>query len=135
MNSHHLRLRPVDADTLIEQSIEAEVVDAEVVENALDKELIEAGVEPKPEPKPVTGIDGKTYKPKGPKTGSRKGNRTPITTVANKLAMDLDKATSRVKRITDDDRLAQNKDKVAAYLRHYLIQMIDACQELDHHIN
>ena len=116
-------------DALAEEPVAVEEpVDAEVVEDVPAEPV---APEPKPEPKTVTGIDGKNYKAKGQKTTPR----TPITTVASKLAMDLDKATNRVKTMAGDDRLAQNRDKVATHLRYYLIQMIEACQELDRHIN
>lgn len=96
------------------------VVEAQVVEEGSEK---------------TTGLDGKTYqrKPNRPQ-GQQNSRRAPITTTASNLGAELGKIADGVEKILADDRLAKNKDEVAAHLRHHLVRAIEVLQDLNQHI-
>ncbi|MFV8317180.1 hypothetical protein [Mycobacterium sp. 23] len=90
-------------------------------------------------PKPVTGLDGKKYQPArpAPKPSQEPATprRRPLTDAAREIGLDLKNLTSRMERLLADDRFARNKDEVAPHLRHYLVEAIKVCQDLNHQIN
>lgn len=61
--------------------------------------------------------------------------RRPLTDAAREIGLDLKNLTSRMERLLADDRFARNKDEVAPHLRHYLVEAIKVCQDLNHQIN
>lgn len=61
--------------------------------------------------------------------------RRALVDAAREIGLDLKNLTSRMERLLADDRFARNKDEVAPHLRHYLIEAIKVCQDLDHQIN
>lgn len=79
----------------------------------------------------VQGMDGKTYArhepdliaPPAPK-------RRPITDQAADAGWEIRKATEKLQRIFEDDRLGRNKEEVAAHLRGHLKFTVEACQGL-----
>lgn len=76
-----------------------------------------------PELKPVTGLDGKTYKPKPvPKDPRRK----PITDAFGRANYELRRSVERVVRLTDDDRFQKNKDQISGANLSDLIRARDA---------
>lgn len=81
--------------------------------------------EPEPvAPKPITGIDGKTYQPKpsAPKGPRRK----PITDSFDSARRDLRRAVDRAVQLTKDDRFTKNKDQIEASNLSDLIRVRDA---------
>lgn len=94
-------------------------------------EAVEA-ISPTPPARPaVTGLDGKTYTRPEP----RKAQRRSLVDDARDAGQELRKALDRVERIAADDRLARNKDEVAAHLRHHLDRAQEVCQDLSELIN
>lgn len=93
-----------------------------------DNELAELNT-PVPEPiapKPITGIDGKTYTPKSTQKEPR---RKPLEAGFFDATMRLNKAVTSLENLGKDDRLPRNKDQVARY-RNDLIRAIDALQRV-----
>lgn len=87
---------------------------------------------PTPPARPaVTGLDGKTYQRPEP----RKPQRRSLVDDARDAGQELRKALDRVERIAADDRLARNKEEVAAHLRHHLDRSLAVCQDLSDHLN
>jgi hypothetical protein len=93
-------------------SPEDEVVDAEIVEDD-------------PEPRKITGRDGKTYT-----APSAQPRRKPLTDVARNAGWELSKAVERLERLAADDRFTSNKDQMAPHLRSHLTNAIEVCQDL-----
>lgn len=121
---------------------------------------LRAGVEiSTPEPRKVTGIDGKTYtaaprttpveEPQGEVDDDDEDvveaelvepaptpvqppapRRRPITDVARDAGWDLHRAVERVERVINDDRFRANKGTVTALLRGHLEYAIRTCQAL-----
>lgn len=87
-------------------------------------ELIITFAPTEPEPKRITGLDGKTYK--APE--AKKPNRRPLTDAANDAGWNLRKAMERIERIREDDRFSRNKEEVATLLRGHLTYVIETCQ-------
>ena len=84
--------------------------------------------EPEPvAPKPITGIDGKTYQPKP--AAPKEPRRKPLETGFFDATMRLNKAVTSLENLGKDDRLPRNKDQVARY-RNDLIRAIDALQRV-----
>ncbi len=77
-------------------------------------------------PRPVTGLDGKTYT-RLPASGPR---RKPITESFWTAAYDLSKRIESVHRLLNDDRFPPNADEVAAAHRNDLIRYRDLLQEV-----
>lgn len=82
---------------------------------------------PSPAPK-VTGIDGKQYPSKPPTPA--KPNRRPLIKDIETAVWNLRKATERMERLFNDDRLAANKTQVAAATRGHLTYTVEVCQDL-----
>lgn len=76
-----------------------------------------------PAPRPITGIDGKTYPRPEPK--SPRAPRRAITDQFFDAAFDLGKAVERVSRLSQDDRFPHNKEKIATKHRNDLIRARD----------
>jgi hypothetical protein len=85
--------------------------------------------QPEPAPKPITGIDGKTYKPQT--AAPKEQRRKPITDTARELGLDIAAITNRVEKLGADDRLVGKKNEVAPKIRHHLEQLIKVCQDLN----
>lgn len=84
--------------------------------------------EPEPvAPKPITGIDGKTYQPKP--AAPKESRRKPLEAGFFDATMRLNKAVTSLENLGKDDRLPRNKDQVARY-RNDLIRAIDALQRV-----
>ena len=81
-------------------------------------------------PATIIGIDGKRYQP-APSRPPRKPQR-PITDIGRDLGLDADKLADRIERFAADQRLSGKKNEVAPRLRHYLVHLIEAIQNLDH---
>lgn len=81
---------------------------------------------------PVTGIDGKTYRPSSKPLAPR---RRPLPDAFFDAAYDLGKAAERVSRLGDDDRFPQNADHVAARHRNDLIRSRDLLDQVIQKLN
>lgn len=79
----------------------------------------------------VTGIDGKTYKPREKAAPKRR----PLTDQARDAGWELRKSVERIERIASDDRFTPNKEAVASHLRGHLTNAIEVCQDLLDRIN
>lgn len=79
------------------------------------------------EPRPVTGIDGKTY---SPKPSAPKPQRRALTSVATEAGWDVRKAVEKIERIVEDDRFSANKEQVAVALTAHLTYAVEVCQDL-----
>lgn len=103
---------------------------------------------PAPEPRKVTGLDGKTYTPRvrpapepvtvDHETGEiaqTKPNRKPITDAARDIGLDLNALTDRIDRLMNDDRFDRNRDDIAARLRHHIATATATLNALDSKIN
>jgi hypothetical protein len=77
-----------------------------------------------PEPRRVTGTDGKSYPAPQPTTPRRK----PLPDQFWQAAFDLLKVTERIDRLAADDRFPANAEQVAASHRNDLLRAIDALQ-------
>lgn len=95
--------------------------------------VAEALAKAKPEPKPVTGIDGKTYpsKPTSPPAQKKAPTRRPLVDSARDLGLDIAKIAKRIEDFGADDRLVRNKTEVAPRLRNHLDYAIKVCQDLN----
>lgn len=79
----------------------------------------------------VTGLDGKTYKrPEPPKQ-----RRAPLPEAISSTVYDVARKVERLERMVADDRLPQNRDKVAARSHSDLVRIIDALQRVADQIN
>ena len=85
----------------------------------------------KPEPRTVTGLDGKTYQRAEP----QKPRRRPLTDQSRTAGWDLAKSLERIERILADDRFNTHKEEVATHLRSHLTNAIDSCQGFLDRIN
>ncbi|KNX38063.1 hypothetical protein [Luteipulveratus halotolerans] len=81
--------------------------------------------EPEPEPQRVTGLDGKTYTRPQPKP-----KRKPLPDAFWQASYDLRKVTERIGRLAEDDRFAQNAEKVAAANRSDLLRARDLLNQV-----
>lgn len=100
--------------------------------HSVDTETGEVFESPEP-PRPVTGLDGKTYtrpEPRPALTPPRATPRRALVDDARDAGQELRKVTERLQRLASDDRLTRNKDEVAAHLRHHLEQALQVCQDL-----
>lgn len=86
-----------------------------------------------PEPRPITGLDGKTYTPRATTT-TPTTRRKPLTDTAREIGLDLHKMVGRIERFVADDRFGRNKNEVAPHLRHHLAEVIKACQGLENQL-
>jgi len=75
----------------------------------------------------VIGLDGRNY-PKP--TSAPKPKRKPLPDQALHTAEDMTRAAERLADIFRDDRLAQNKEQVAALTRSHLNRTIEVCRDL-----
>jgi len=78
----------------------------------------------KPAPKPVTGLDGKTYHPQP--AAPKEPRRKPITDAFDAANYDLRRLVERVIRLTEDDRFQKNKDQIVGANLSDLIRVRDA---------
>lgn len=87
-----------------------------------------------PKVRETTGLDGKV---RTSVTAGRvqQPKRRPLPDVARDLGIDLRRMTERVERFADDDRLPQNRDEVAAHLRHHLAEAIKVLTDLAESLN
>jgi hypothetical protein len=84
------------------------------------------GVEkPVPEPKAITGIDGKTYT--APATPAPR--RSSLADDARAAGWQFRKAVERMERIAADDRFPTQREQVAAEWTGHLLYAIDVCQD------
>lgn len=86
----------------------------------------------------IVGTDGKTYTRREPATAAveaPKPKRRPITDQARDAGWDIRKATEKLQRLFEDDRLGRNKDEVATHLRSHLMFTVETCQGLLDQIN
>lgn len=96
--------------------------------DALTIETWEASTIPAPEPRKVTGLDGKTYtRPAVP--ASTADRRPPLRDGFRDAALDLAKIVGRFERLAADDRLSRNKNEVARYAND-LTLATDALQRI-----
>lgn len=82
-----------------------------------------------PEPRKVTGLDGKSYtrpEPKAPRALPRRA----ISDQFFDAVFDMEQAIKRVHRLTEDDRWGQNAEKVAAKHRVDLLRANDLLAEV-----
>lgn len=89
--------------------------------------------EPEPAPvapRPITGIDGKTYTPPAPKPKPETPRRSPLADQARSAGWEFRKSVERLERIAADDRYPANAEQVAAHLRGHLTYAIEVCQDL-----
>lgn len=155
----HAALAGVQNRTPADDVDDSVVVDVEVVEDEIaEGEVVLAGADdreppapsaaptPGPDPRPstaagtprpapapspapkVTGIDGKQYPSKPPTPA--KPNRRPLIKDIETAVWNLRKATERMERLFNDDRLAANKTQVAAATRGHLTYTVEVCQDL-----
>lgn len=97
---------------------------AEVMDD--DNAGVTCSNEPTPEPKPITGMDGKTYQRPEPKPV----RRNPLPDQFNSATLNLTRAVARLVTLSGDDRLPQNREKVATANRSDLLRAIDALQRV-----
>lgn len=81
--------------------------------------------------------DAESAAPMGPEpaVSPLRPRRRPLTDSAREIGLELKSLTARMERLLADDRFARNKDEVAPHLRHYLVEAIKVCQDLDRSIN
>ena len=127
-------------------------------QSTVTRDLATRDANASPEPRQVTGIDGKTYTaaPRTTPVEEPQGEvdddedvveaelvepaptpvqppaprRRPITDVARDAGWDLHRAVERVERVINDDRFRANKGTVTALLRGHLEYAIRTCQAL-----
>lgn len=76
---------------------------------------------PAPEPRKITGLDGKAYTPPPPRAASEP-KRRPLPDAFFDAVYDLGKKAESIRRLTEDDRFPQNAEKVAAKHRNDLLR-------------
>lgn len=69
--------------------------------------------EPAPQPRAITGMDGKTYTRPEPKEEPYKPPRRPLTDQFRDATVDLRRITERLEKLTADDRFPRNREQVA----------------------
>lgn len=79
-----------------------------------------------PEPKPVTGLDGKTYQ----RPVQSKPRRTPITDRFTSRTVELIKLVDSFTRLIEDDRFDTNKQNIAATNGSDIKRAIDALSQV-----
>ena len=100
-----------------------------------DDEIIDAEVidDPAPQPRQVTGTDGKTYNvTTKPAAGPR---REPLDASADRAAWNLRRSVESMERVFNDDRLAANKEQVTSRTQGHLLYTVRACQGLLDQLN
>lgn len=115
--------KPVDVTDWTDEELERlEAADA------LTIETWEASTIPAPEPRKVTGLDGKTYtRPPAP---AQRPNRRAITDAFWEGSYDLAKRVESLRRLTEDDRFARNREAIAAKNLHDLKQTASTLAEV-----
>ena len=83
-------------------------------------------------PKPIIGVNGKTYQPSAPKPAAEPPvpRRSALPDQAMSAGWELRKAVERVERISADDRFNSHKELMAAHLRGHLIHAVEVCQDV-----
>ncbi len=79
----------------------------------------------------VTGLDGKTYKRPEPNFQ----RRAPLPEAIASTVYDVARKVERLERMVADDRLPQNRDKIAVRSHSDLVRIIDALQRVADQIN
>lgn len=79
----------------------------------------------------VTGLDGKTYKRPEPPNQ----RRAPLPEAISSTVYDVARKVERLERLVADDRLPQNRDKIAVRSHSDLVRIIDALQRVADQIN
>lgn len=77
-------------------------------------------------PRPVVGLDGKTYTRPAPSAPKRR----PLPDQFADAVHDLERRIDALQRLVADDRLPQNRDKVAARNHSDLVRAVDALQRV-----
>lgn len=80
-----------------------------------------------PRSEKIIGSDGKQYTRPEPVEPS-KPKRRPITDQASDAGWEIRKATEKLQRIFEDDRLGRNKEEVATHLRGHLMYAVETLQ-------
>lgn len=110
-------------------------VDSDAESDALAQKLI-TDTTTTPKPAPVTGLDGKSYKPKPPQPQERsKPRRGPITDQASSLSWDLEKISKRLEKLVGDDRFNANREVIGNRLRPRVARALKVLNQLDEKIN
>lgn len=99
---------------------------AERIDYATGEVLDETPVAPT-----VTGLDGKTYKRPEPNFQ----RRAPLPEAIASTVYDVARKVERLERMVADDRLPQNRDKIAVRSHSDLVRIIDALQRVADQIN
>ncbi|MEY8013838.1 helix-turn-helix domain-containing protein [Mycobacterium servetii] len=90
-----------------------------------------------PQPRQITGIDGKRYEPKPSQPQAQKPRRKPITDQFRRAVYDLKKAAERIHRLTADDRFDRNRQELVTQNLNDLLQVVndldDDLWHLSHH--
>lgn len=84
--------------------------------------------DPAPEPRRVTGLDGKAYSV--PQREPATPRRPALTEQIFNAVYDLGRKAERLEALTQDDRFPQNKEKAAAKNRSDLLRTIDTLQRV-----
>lgn len=120
--------RQVVPDVPPETSDRIDLVTGEVLDATftIEGETITTPVAPT-----VTGLDGKTYKRPEPNFQ----RRAPLPEAIASTVYDVARKVERLERMVADDRLPQNRDKVAVRSHSDLVRIIDALQRVADQIN
>lgn len=125
------------------ESMRVDVVTGEVLDDAQDEDdretfgptspwgadlLNPEDDDPEPEPRRVTGLDGKTYA--APTREPASPRRPALTDQFFNAVFDLGRKAERLAALTEDDRFPQNKEKAAARNRSDLLRTIDTLQRV-----
>lgn len=88
--------------------------------------------EPAPQPRSITGMDGRTYTRPEKKESPEltKPRRRPIGDAARDAGWEIRKATERIEKLLADDRYPQNREQVTTHLRGHLLYVVESCQGL-----
>lgn len=120
--------RQVVPDVPPETSDRIDLVTGEVLDATftIEGETITTPVAPT-----VTGLDGKTYKRPEPNFQ----RRAPLPEAIASTVYDVARKVERLERMVADDRLPQNRDKIAVRSHSDLVRIIDALQRVADQIN
>ena len=93
------------------------------------KPLARTTVQPNFKPGTVKGTDGKTYPSKADKPKTTP-SRKPLTDAVDSAGWELRRSAERVQRLSEDDRWAAQKEKVAGQLTSHLRYVVGICEEI-----
>jgi hypothetical protein len=142
---------PDPAEVAIDEEIVTEI--AFYTEQELPP-LPENYLAPEPAPKPITGLDGKSYPRPAPKPSApepepeivdaeivatpqpgQNPRRGPITDDAGRVAVDLGRLVKRLNKFVDDDRFDRNKEMIGNRIRPEVKFGLDVLGRIDRKIN